>query len=92
MKKYIILITAFAVADVVISMLISVRMMAIQTNYLDLRQKESALIEENNQLAREAAHLSSLKNIQATAENLGLNLYSDKQVVYIEKDAFAALK
>ncbi len=91
MKKYIFLIIGLAVFDVVVSVLVSTHMMSLQQDYARLRQTEKKLQSENNRLAREVAHMSSLQKISKSAQNLGLSK-TDSRVVYVEKDIFAALR
>jgi cell division protein FtsL len=91
MKKYIFFIIGLAIIDVIVSMLISTQLLSLQEGYSNLRQREKELQENNHQLSREVAYMSSLQRISQSAENLGLSQL-DSQLVYIEKDIFAALR
>ncbi len=91
MKKYIFFIIGLAIIDVIVSMLISTQLLSLQNSYAQLRQREKELQANNHQLSREVAHMSSLQQISQSAENLGLSEL-DSQLVYIEKDIFAALR
>lgn len=91
MKKYIFYIAGLILINILVTLYISTSLASVQQDYLQLRQTELNLQEENTRLSREVALLSSLKRISQAAENLGLT-ETNNRVVYVREAALAALK
>ncbi len=91
MKRYIFFIICLIIISAAVSVGVSTSVISLQDEYIQLRQKEKQLIAENNHLARETAHLASLQRISEKAEELGLAKI-DNQLIYIDKDIYAALR
>ncbi len=91
MKKYIFYIIALVIVDVLVSVAVSTHMLSMQASYIELKKKEESLQTENKILAKEAAHMSSIRKISQSAEQLGFSEI-DSRIVYVEKDIYAALR
>ena len=88
MKKYWLLLALLISIDLGANLFFSTNLMAIQSDYLKMKESLIQLRKTNEQLTREVAHLGSLKRINGIADEIGLEQDSAR-IIFVDKDQFA---